>query len=116
MPHPASTQSWLVPGNTCGQLDARLNDEYEPPMPGCGIRKQGRRWFRLCENFTALQEDPSLLPCYADQTRHVYDTVAGDYRLPQPAGRQDSCHVLRHHPELPLQQFCSKKRLDGRAG
>ncbi|KAK8448585.1 hypothetical protein SEVIR_7G054100v4 [Setaria viridis] len=70
----------LVPGNTCGQLDARLTDEYEPPTPACGIPKQGRGWFRLWENFTALQEDPSLLPCYADQLRLVYDPVAGDYR------------------------------------
>ncbi|CAN6234575.1 unnamed protein product [Urochloa humidicola] len=70
----------LVPGNTCGQLDARLTDEYEPPAPGCGIPKQARGWFRLWENFTALQEDPSLLPCYADQLRLVYDPIAGDYR------------------------------------
>ncbi|GJN03343.1 hypothetical protein PR202_ga20778 [Eleusine coracana subsp. coracana] len=70
----------LVPGNTCGQLDARLTDEYEPPGPGCGVLKQGRGWFRLWENFTALQEDPSLFRCYADQLRLVYDPVAGDYR------------------------------------
>ncbi|KAL6643481.1 hypothetical protein ACP70R_018247 [Stipagrostis hirtigluma subsp. patula] len=70
----------LVPGNTCSQLDARLTDEYEPPTPGCGIRKQGRDWFRLWENFTALQEDPALLPCYADQLRLVFDPVSGDYR------------------------------------
>ncbi|XP_025878258.2 lecithin-cholesterol acyltransferase-like 1 [Oryza sativa Japonica Group] len=35
---------------------------------------------RLWENFTALQEDPALSPCYADQLRLVYDPVAGDYR------------------------------------
>ncbi|CAL5017855.1 unnamed protein product [Urochloa decumbens] len=70
----------LVPGNTCGQLDAQVTDEYKPQAPGCGIPKQGRGWFRLWENFTALQEDPSLLPCYADQLRLVYDPVAGDYR------------------------------------
>ncbi|KAF8780648.1 hypothetical protein HU200_001250 [Digitaria exilis] len=50
----------LVPGNTCGQLDAQLTDEYEPLTAGCGIPKQGLGWFRLWENFTALQEDPSL--------------------------------------------------------
>ncbi|XP_066373478.1 lecithin-cholesterol acyltransferase-like 1 [Miscanthus floridulus] len=33
----------LVPGNTCGQRDARRTDEYEPSTPGCGIRKQGAR-------------------------------------------------------------------------
>jgi lysophospholipase-3 len=70
----------LVPGNTCGQLEARLTDEFEPLTPGCGIPKQGRGWFRLWENFTALQQDPSLLPCYADQLRLLYDPVAGDYR------------------------------------
>ncbi|KAL6877543.1 hypothetical protein ACP4OV_012758 [Aristida adscensionis] len=78
----------LVPGNTCSQLDARLTDEYEPPTPpaggggggGCGIPKQGRGWFRLWENFTALQEDPTLLPCYEDQLRLVFDPAAGDYR------------------------------------
>ncbi|KAF0899086.1 hypothetical protein E2562_012933 [Oryza meyeriana var. granulata] len=72
----------LVPGNTCGQLDARLTDEYEPSTtpPGCGIQKQGRGWFRLWENFTALQEDPALSSCYADELRLVYDPVAGDYR------------------------------------
>ncbi|KAM3215595.1 hypothetical protein ACQJBY_067555 [Aegilops geniculata] len=51
----------LVPGNTCSQLDAWLTDEYEPPpASGCGVPRQGRGWFRLWENFTALQEDPSL--------------------------------------------------------
>ncbi|CAL5033065.1 unnamed protein product [Urochloa decumbens] len=70
----------LVPGNTCGQLDAQVTDEYKPQAPGCGIPKQSRGWFRLWENFTALQEDPSLLPCYADQLQLVYDPVAGDYR------------------------------------
>ena len=82
--HAAATPSLhpvvLVPGNTCGQLDARLTDEYEPPTPGCGVPTQGRGWFRLWENFTALQEDPTLLPCYADQLRLVYDHAAGDYR------------------------------------
>ncbi|TVT98208.1 hypothetical protein EJB05_56487, partial [Eragrostis curvula] len=70
----------LVPGNTCSQLEGRLTDEYKPSTPGCGISKQGRAWFRLWENFTALQEDPALLPCYADQLRLVYDPDAGDYR------------------------------------
>ncbi|KAL6643483.1 hypothetical protein ACP70R_018249 [Stipagrostis hirtigluma subsp. patula] len=70
----------LLPGYSCSQLDARLTDEYQPPAPGCGLPKQGRRWFRLWENFTALQEDPALLPCYADQLRLVFDPVAGDYR------------------------------------
>ncbi|KAM3215594.1 hypothetical protein ACQJBY_067555 [Aegilops geniculata] len=71
----------LVPGNTCSQLDAWLTDEYEPPpASGCGVPRQGRGWFRLWENFTALQEDPSLFRCYADQLRLVYDPRAGDYR------------------------------------
>jgi len=70
----------LLPGYSCGQLDARLTDEYKPPTPGCGVPKQGRRWFRLWENYTALQEDPALLPCYEDQLRLVYDRAAGDYR------------------------------------
>ncbi|XP_037469196.1 lecithin-cholesterol acyltransferase-like 1 [Triticum dicoccoides] len=52
----------LVPGNTCSQLEARLTDEYEPPpATGCGVPRQGRGWFRLWENFTELQEDPTLL-------------------------------------------------------
>ncbi|VAI82160.1 unnamed protein product [Triticum turgidum subsp. durum] len=52
----------LVPGNTCNQLEARLTDEYEPPpATGCRVPRQGWGWFRLWENFTALQEDPSLL-------------------------------------------------------
>uniref|UniRef100_N1R4L0 Lecithin-cholesterol acyltransferase-like 1 n=1 Tax=Aegilops tauschii TaxID=37682 RepID=N1R4L0_AEGTA len=71
----------LVPGNTCSQLEARLTDEYEPPpASGCGVPRQGRGWFRLWDNFTALQEDPSLFRCYADQLRLVYDPRAGDYR------------------------------------
>ncbi|XP_037462684.1 lecithin-cholesterol acyltransferase-like 1 [Triticum dicoccoides] len=71
----------LVPGNTCSQLEARLTDEYEPPQAsGCGVPRQGRGWFRLWDNFTALQEDPSLFRCYADQLRLVYDPRAGDYR------------------------------------
>ncbi|KAL6623130.1 hypothetical protein ACP70R_033009 [Stipagrostis hirtigluma subsp. patula] len=69
----------LLPGYSCSQLDARLTDEYQPPTPACGIPKQSRDWFRLWENFTALQEDPALLPCYADQLRLVFDPVAGDY-------------------------------------
>ncbi|CAN6170160.1 unnamed protein product [Urochloa humidicola] len=70
----------LVPGFSCSQFDARLTDEYEPPTPGCGVRKQGSGWFRLWENYTALQADPALLPCYQDQLRLVYDRAAGDYR------------------------------------
>ncbi|KAF8779169.1 hypothetical protein HU200_002845 [Digitaria exilis] len=70
----------LLPGYSCSQFDARLTDEYEPPTPACGVPKQGRGWFRLWENYTALQEDPTLLPCYQDQLRLVYDHAAGDYR------------------------------------
>ncbi|CAN6221546.1 unnamed protein product [Urochloa humidicola] len=70
----------LVPGFSCSQFDARLTDEYEPPTPGCGVRKQGSVCFRLWENYTALQADPALLPCYQDQLRLVYDRAAGDYR------------------------------------
>uniref|UniRef100_A0A0D3EYM0 AB hydrolase-1 domain-containing protein n=1 Tax=Oryza barthii TaxID=65489 RepID=A0A0D3EYM0_9ORYZ len=67
----------LVPGNTLTRGS---------PTPACrgGVRygsraSAGGGWFRLWENFTALQEDPALSPCYADQ-RLVYDPVAGDYR------------------------------------
>nr|CAB3470386.1 unnamed protein product [Digitaria exilis] len=70
----------LLPGYSCSQLDARLTDEYEPPTPACGVAKQGRGWFRLWENYTALQVDPTLLPCFHDQLRLVYDRAAGDYR------------------------------------
>ncbi|KAJ1258829.1 hypothetical protein BS78_10G105000 [Paspalum vaginatum] len=70
----------LLPGYTCSQFDARLTDEYTPRTPGCGVQKQGRGWFRLWENFTALQADPALLPCYEDQLRLVFDPVADDYR------------------------------------
>ncbi|KAL6847291.1 hypothetical protein ACP4OV_023144 [Aristida adscensionis] len=78
----------LLPGYSCSQLDARLTGEYRSSSSaaaaaaaaGCGRRKQGRGWFRLWENTTALQEDPTLLPCYADQLRLVYDHAAGDYR------------------------------------
>ncbi|OEL38735.1 Lecithin-cholesterol acyltransferase-like 1 [Dichanthelium oligosanthes] len=69
----------LLPGHTCSQLLARLTDEYEPAAaPSCGAQK-GKGWFRLWENYTALQ-DPDLLPCYAEQLRVVYDPVARDYR------------------------------------
>ncbi|CAL5038214.1 unnamed protein product [Urochloa decumbens] len=70
----------LLPGFSCSQFDARLTDDYDPPTPGCGARKQGRGWFRLWESYTALQADPALLPCYQDQLRLVYDRAAGDYR------------------------------------
>ena len=72
----------LLPGFTCSPASARLTDHYEPPpsSPGCGARRQGRGWFRLWENYTALQADPALLPCYQDQLRLVYDPAAGDYR------------------------------------
>ncbi|KAF8657339.1 hypothetical protein HU200_060107 [Digitaria exilis] len=69
----------LVPGYSCSQFDARLIGEYEPPTPACGVPKQGREWFRLWENYTELQENPTLLPCYQDQLRLVYDHAAGDY-------------------------------------
>ena len=71
----------LVPGYTCSNLDARLTDEYRPPpgMPWCDASK-GKGWFRLWKNYTALQADPRLVPCYADQLRLVYDHAAGDYR------------------------------------
>ncbi|CAL5052584.1 unnamed protein product [Urochloa decumbens] len=75
-PHPVI----LLPGFSCSQFDARLTDDYDPPTPGCGVRRKGRGWFRLWENYTALQADPSLLPCYQDQLRLVYDRAAGDYR------------------------------------
>ncbi|TVU31298.1 hypothetical protein EJB05_22980, partial [Eragrostis curvula] len=68
----------LLPGYSCSQLDARLTDEYQPP-PGCGARKGGG-WFRLWENYTAVKQNPALVPCYADQLRLVYEPVAGDYR------------------------------------
>ncbi|CAN6197894.1 unnamed protein product [Urochloa humidicola] len=70
----------LLPGFSCSQFDARLTDDYDPRTPGCGVRRQGRGWFRLWENYTALQADPALLPCYQDQLRLVYDRAAGDYR------------------------------------
>ncbi|CAN6197895.1 unnamed protein product [Urochloa humidicola] len=70
----------LLPGFSCSQFDARLTDDYDPPEPGCGVRRQGRGWFRLWENYTALQADPVILPCYQDQLRLVYDRAAGDYR------------------------------------
>ena len=70
----------LLPGYSCSQLDARLTHEFEPSTaPSCGARK-GKGWFRLWKNYTALQEDPALVPCYAELLRLVYDPVAGDYR------------------------------------
>uniref|UniRef100_K3Y2W1 AB hydrolase-1 domain-containing protein n=2 Tax=Setaria italica TaxID=4555 RepID=K3Y2W1_SETIT len=53
----------LLPGYTCIQAS-----------------DAGRGWFRLWENYTALQADPGLLPCYQDQLRLVYDRAGGDYR------------------------------------
>ncbi|RLN19760.1 lecithin-cholesterol acyltransferase-like 1 [Panicum miliaceum] len=69
----------LLPGHVCSQLSERLTGAYEPPAAICGARK-GEGWFRLWENYTALQQDPALVPCYADQLRLVYDPVARDYR------------------------------------
>jgi len=71
----------LLPAYSCSQLDARLTHEFEPSTaPSCGERMGKKGWFRLWENYTALQEDPALLPCYEDQLRLVYDRAAGDYR------------------------------------
>nr|TKV92862.1 hypothetical protein SEVIR_9G188600v2 [Setaria viridis] len=73
----------LLPGFGCSQLDARLTDEFEPATaaPSCGGVPKGKKgWFRLWNNHTALQEDPTLVPCYAELLRLVYDPVAGDYR------------------------------------
>ncbi|TKV92864.1 hypothetical protein SEVIR_9G188700v4 [Setaria viridis] len=73
----------LLPGYGCSHLDARLTDEFEPASaaPSCGGALKGKTgWFRLWNNRTALQEDPALVPCYAELLRLVYDPVAGDYR------------------------------------
>ncbi|CAL4934416.1 unnamed protein product [Urochloa decumbens] len=74
----------LLPGFGCSQLDARLTDAFEPAStaPSCGGRalKGTKGWFRLWNNRTALQEDPALVPCYAELLRLVYDPAAGDYR------------------------------------
>ncbi|OEL38734.1 Lecithin-cholesterol acyltransferase-like 1 [Dichanthelium oligosanthes] len=73
----------LLPGYACSQLDARLTDEFEPastaPSCGGGALKGKKGWFRLWKNHKALQEDPALVPCYAELLRLVYDPVAGDY-------------------------------------
>ena len=91
----------LVPGNTCGQLDARLTDRYEPPTPGCGIPKQGRGWFRLWdrEPHRAAAVLCRLAAAGVRPRRR---------RLPQHAGRQDSGRVLRLHPQLPLRRSCTE--------
>ena len=71
----------LLPAYSCSQLDARLTHEFEPSTaPSCGERMGKKGWFRLWENYTALQEDPALVPCYAELLRLVYDPVAGEYR------------------------------------
>ncbi|CAN6310441.1 unnamed protein product [Urochloa humidicola] len=75
----------LLPGFGCSQLDARLNGEFVPASaaPSCGggvLKGKKGWWFRLWNNRTALQEDPALLPCYAELLRLVYDPAAGDYR------------------------------------
>ncbi|WVZ57791.1 hypothetical protein U9M48_008133 [Paspalum notatum var. saurae] len=71
----------LLPGYSCSQLDAQLTDEFDhSSAPSCGGAHWEKRWFRLWQNHTALQEDPALVPCYAELLRLVYDPVAGDYR------------------------------------
>ncbi|CAN6304544.1 unnamed protein product [Urochloa humidicola] len=75
----------LLPGFACSQLDARLTGAFDPASaaPSCGggvLKGKEEGWFRLWNNHTALQEDPALLPCYAELLRLVYDPVAGDYR------------------------------------
>lgn len=69
----------LLPGFSCGQIEARLTDAYDSPWPLCGLRKGDGRWFRLWKNSTALQDLPNVA-CFADQLRLVYDPTAGDYR------------------------------------
>ncbi|CAL5047466.1 unnamed protein product [Urochloa decumbens] len=71
----------LLPGYSCSQFDARLTDDYEPPTLGCGVRKQGRGWFQLWENYTALQQTPRS--CRATRTSSGWssiDRAAGVYR------------------------------------
>ncbi|CAL4934415.1 unnamed protein product [Urochloa decumbens] len=74
----------LLPGYGCSQLDARLTGEFDPASAApssCGGVLEGKKgWFRLWNNRTALQEDPALVPCYAELLRLVYDPAAGDYR------------------------------------
>ncbi|KAI4969925.1 hypothetical protein ZWY2020_000839 [Hordeum vulgare] len=69
----------LVPGFSCGQIEARLTEAYDSPSPLCALRKGGGRWFRLWKNSTALQDLPNV-SCFADQLRLVYDPTAGNYR------------------------------------
>ncbi|CAL4925913.1 unnamed protein product [Urochloa decumbens] len=74
----------LLPGYGCSQLDARLTGEFDPasaaPSCGGGVLEGKKGWFRLWNNRTALQEDPALLPCYAELLRLVYDPAGGDNR------------------------------------
>ncbi|CAL4942860.1 unnamed protein product [Urochloa decumbens] len=74
----------LLPGYGCSQLDAWLTGEFDPASaaPSCcgGVLEGKKGWFRLWNNRTALQEDPALVPCYAELLRLVYDPAAGDYR------------------------------------
>ncbi|CAN6317829.1 unnamed protein product [Urochloa humidicola] len=75
----------LLPGYGCSQLDARLTGAFDPTStaPSCGggvLKGKKKGWFRVWNNRTAMQEDPALLPCYAELLRLVYDPAAGDYR------------------------------------
>ncbi|CAL5079152.1 unnamed protein product [Urochloa decumbens] len=68
----------LVPGMTCGDLEARLTGAYQPSVPRCGAMK-GKGWFELWKNVSDLAAH-DYLDCFLEQMRLVYDPTTNEYR------------------------------------
>ncbi|KAL6853330.1 hypothetical protein ACP4OV_019359 [Aristida adscensionis] len=69
----------LVPGVSCGGLEARLTEAYRPSTPRCAALK-GKGWFGLWANCTDDLAAHHYAPCFAEQMRLVYHPAADDYR------------------------------------
>ncbi|KAI4979052.1 hypothetical protein ZWY2020_015805 [Hordeum vulgare] len=74
----------LLPGHTCSQLEARLTEPYDSPLPLCGLPPACARGTDGGSGYgrtpqLAMQHLPSVA-CFADQLRLVYDPSVGDYR------------------------------------
>ncbi|THU50917.1 hypothetical protein C4D60_Mb06t25430 [Musa balbisiana] len=68
----------LVPGLSGNQLDARLTEDYRPPLPALQA-PQAAGWFRIWMDRSLLL-DSAAQRCFAHQLSLFYDPDADDFR------------------------------------
>ncbi|RWW57530.1 hypothetical protein BHE74_00035672 [Ensete ventricosum] len=68
----------LVPGLSGNQLEARLTEDYSPPLPAPQAQ-QAAGWFRIWMD-RSLILNSAALRCFAHQLSLVYDPDADDFR------------------------------------